>query len=195
MVVITNSLKVPNIKKILLYEISCTKLQLPPEPLTRGLPPPDPCPLSWTEFVEPSPSNKIPGYTTDMPNPSWTWWWWWYLNGVFNEGEFRENRHKEGSNFRMSVNWLHFACAEKPYDIWKLKNVTINSLHCVKRHSTCNLVKYFTNIHYVCVVYIFYLFEHVRSYNLEKGRILTLFGPVETPLRLTVSATVTQGNY
>ena len=36
--------------------ISCTKLQLPPEPLTSGLPPPDSrslCPLSSTEFVEP----------------------------------------------------------------------------------------------------------------------------------------------
>ena len=56
LVVIINSLKVPKIKKILLREISCTKLQLPPEPLTRGLPPPDPrslCPLSSTEFVEP----------------------------------------------------------------------------------------------------------------------------------------------
>ena len=42
------------------------KLQLPPEPLTRGLPPTDPrslCPLSSTEFVEPPPPpNKIPGY-------------------------------------------------------------------------------------------------------------------------------------
>ena len=58
LVVIINSLKGPKIKKILLYEIkiSCTKLQLPPEPLTRGLPPPDPrslCPLSSTEFVDP----------------------------------------------------------------------------------------------------------------------------------------------
>jgi len=43
LVVIINSLKVPEIKKILLHEIKfCfTKLQLPPEPLTRGLPPPD----------------------------------------------------------------------------------------------------------------------------------------------------------
>jgi hypothetical protein len=36
--------------------------------MTRGLPPPDPrslCPLSVTEFVEPSPpTNKIPGYAT-----------------------------------------------------------------------------------------------------------------------------------
>ena len=114
---------------------------------------------------------------------------------MFNEGQFRENRHKEESTFRMSVNRLHFACAEKPHDIWKIKNATINSLHCVTGPRTCNLVKYFTNIHSVCVVYIFYLFEHVRSYNLEKGRILTLFGPVETPLRQTVSATVTQGNH
>ena len=46
--------------------MSCTKLQLPPEPVTRGLSPPDPrslCPLSSTEFVEPPP-NKIPGYAT-----------------------------------------------------------------------------------------------------------------------------------
>jgi len=64
LVVIINSLKVPKIKKILLYEISCTKLQLPTEPLTWGLPPPDPrsvCPLSSTEFVAPPlPPNKIP---------------------------------------------------------------------------------------------------------------------------------------
>ena len=44
--------------------MSCTKLQLPPEPLTRGLPPPDPrslCPLSSTEFVEPPPRTKFMG--------------------------------------------------------------------------------------------------------------------------------------
>jgi len=41
------------------------KLQLPPEPLTRGLLAPDTCPLSSSEFVEPpSPSNKIPGFAT-----------------------------------------------------------------------------------------------------------------------------------
>jgi len=50
--VIINSLKIPKIKINLLYEISCTKLQLPPKPLTRGLPPPDPYPLSSTEFIE-----------------------------------------------------------------------------------------------------------------------------------------------
>jgi len=70
LVVIINSLKVPKIKKILIYEISCTKLQLPPEPLTRGLPPPDPrslCRLSSTEFVEPPPlPNKILGYATGL---------------------------------------------------------------------------------------------------------------------------------
>ena len=61
LVVIMKSLKVPKIKKILLHEMKF----LPPEPLIRWLPPPDPCPLSSTEFVEPSPPNKIPGYTTD----------------------------------------------------------------------------------------------------------------------------------
>ena len=68
LVVIINSLKVPKIKKILLYEMKyLTKLQLPPEPLTRGLLPPDPhslCPLSSTEFVEPPPPNKISEYAT-----------------------------------------------------------------------------------------------------------------------------------
>ena len=56
--VFLNGLKIPKIKKILLYEIKflVQLLQLPPESLTRGLPPPDPrylCPLSSTEFVEP----------------------------------------------------------------------------------------------------------------------------------------------
>jgi len=43
--------------------MSCTKLQLPPEPTTRGLPHPDPlslCPLSSTEFVE-HPRTKFLG--------------------------------------------------------------------------------------------------------------------------------------
>ena len=45
----------------MLYEISCTKLQLPPELLTRGLPPTDPrslCPLFSTEFVETPPPEQ-----------------------------------------------------------------------------------------------------------------------------------------
>ena len=47
LVVNINSLKVPKIKKhfTVWNKISCTKLQLPPEPLTRGLPPPDPLSL------------------------------------------------------------------------------------------------------------------------------------------------------
>ena len=49
--VIINSLKVPKIKKnfAIRNEISCTKLQLLLNPITWGLPPPDPrsvCPLS-----------------------------------------------------------------------------------------------------------------------------------------------------
>jgi hypothetical protein len=42
-------------------EISCTKLQLPPEPMTRELLPPDTrslCPLSSTEFVETPEKNS-----------------------------------------------------------------------------------------------------------------------------------------
>ena len=57
LVVIINSLKVPkNKENITIWnEISCTKLQLPPEPLTRGATAPRSpslCPLSSTEFVE-----------------------------------------------------------------------------------------------------------------------------------------------
>ena len=66
LVVIINSLKVPKIEKnfTINNEISCTKLQLPPEPLTRGPPPPDPrsvCPQ--LNLLNPLP-NKIPGYAT-----------------------------------------------------------------------------------------------------------------------------------
>ena len=70
LVVITNSLKVPKIKKILLYEMkflvsnySCLQ-----NPGLGGLTPPDPrslCPLSSTEFVEPPlPPYKTTGYAT-----------------------------------------------------------------------------------------------------------------------------------
>jgi hypothetical protein len=63
LVVIINSLKVPNIKKILLYEMKfrVPNYSLPPEPLTRGLTPTDPrslCPLSSTEFVDPPPGKN-----------------------------------------------------------------------------------------------------------------------------------------
>jgi len=73
LVVIINSLKLPKIKEnvTIWNEISCTKLLLHPEPLTMGLPSPDPlsfCPLYSTEFVEPLP-NKIPGYATDSGCP------------------------------------------------------------------------------------------------------------------------------
>jgi hypothetical protein len=65
LVVIINSLKVPKIKKIVLYEMkflvsnySCLQ-----NPLLRDFHPPDPgsvCPLSSTEFVEP-PQTKFLG--------------------------------------------------------------------------------------------------------------------------------------
>jgi len=73
LVVIINSLKVPKIK-ILLYEIKfiVLKLQLPPEPLTMGLPPPDPCPLSSTEFVDPPPQKKILGMPLVPLSIGWT---------------------------------------------------------------------------------------------------------------------------
>ena len=45
--------------------MSCTKLQLLPEPLTSGLPPPDPRPLSSTEFVENPHPEKFLGYAND----------------------------------------------------------------------------------------------------------------------------------
>ena len=67
LVVIINSLKVPKIKKILLYEMkflvsnySCLQ-----NPMTRGLPPPDPrsfCPQ--LNLLTPPLPNKIPWYAT-----------------------------------------------------------------------------------------------------------------------------------
>ena len=64
LVVIINSLKVPKIKEnfTIWSEISCTKLQLPPEPLTRGLPPPDSrslCPQ--LNLLNPPPRTKFLG--------------------------------------------------------------------------------------------------------------------------------------
>ena len=48
---------------LLVYEMKflLSNYKLPPEPLTRGLPPPDPrilCPLSSTEFVEHPPPEQ-----------------------------------------------------------------------------------------------------------------------------------------
>jgi len=54
-------------------EIFCTKLQLPPEPLTRGLLPPDPrflCPLSSTEFIEPPLQTEFLGMPLDLKDHS-----------------------------------------------------------------------------------------------------------------------------
>jgi len=72
LVVIINSLKVPKIKKILLYEMkflvwnySCLQ-----NPRLGGYRPPDPrslCPLSQLNLLNPPPPpNKIPGYATDI---------------------------------------------------------------------------------------------------------------------------------
>ena len=77
LVVVIKCLKVPNIKKILLYEMKfrVPNYSLPPEPLTRGLTPTDPrslCPLSSTEFVDPPP-EKIPGYATALFPIYWSW--------------------------------------------------------------------------------------------------------------------------
>ena len=61
LVVIINSLKVPKIKKknTIRNEISCTKLQLPAEPLTKGLPPPDPrCLCPQLNLLNPPPEQN-----------------------------------------------------------------------------------------------------------------------------------------
>ena len=75
LVVIINSLKVPKIKNILLYE---NKFLVPyyscfPNPWLAGSRPPDLrslSPLSSTEFVEAPPSKEIPDYATDEQAPS-----------------------------------------------------------------------------------------------------------------------------
>jgi len=68
LVVIINSLEVPKIKKTFTIwnEISCTKLQLPPEPLTRGATAPRSLfSVRWPQLNLLNPPNKIPGYATD----------------------------------------------------------------------------------------------------------------------------------
>ena len=70
LVVIIHSLKVTKIKKILLNEMNffCTKLQLPPELLTRGVYRPQIPVLSvlcpQLNLLNPPPPNKIPAYAT-----------------------------------------------------------------------------------------------------------------------------------
>jgi len=54
-----------------LYQIT-----VPPEPLTKGLPPPDPRPLSSTEFVEHPPEKN-----------SWVRHWLWHRT-VQNDGTY-----------------------------------------------------------------------------------------------------------
>jgi hypothetical protein len=62
LVVVINRLKYQKLRKS--YHMKWNfmyQLQLPPEPLTRGLQPPDPrslCPLSSSEFVEPAERNS-----------------------------------------------------------------------------------------------------------------------------------------
>ena len=80
LVVIINSVKIPKIKKTLLYEMqflvpnySCLQ-----NPWLWGLPPPDPCslcPLSTIEFVEIPPPWKFPGYATAWNSPSQFAFW------------------------------------------------------------------------------------------------------------------------
>ena len=64
LVVVINRLKYQKWRKCYHMKwnfLYCTRLQLPPEPLTRGLPSPDPrslCLLSSTEFVDPPEKNS-----------------------------------------------------------------------------------------------------------------------------------------
>ena len=90
------------------------------------------------------------------------------LNGMTSECEFRENRRKEDSTFRMSIKGLYFECAVKPYDTWKVKNASIKSLHCVTEYITCNLVKYFTNIHCVSVLFTLFICLNTSEVTTKK---------------------------
>ena len=84
LVVVINSLKVPKIKKIVLYEMKflCTKLQLPPEPLTRGLPPqiPDLSVLCLQLNLLNPPPKKFLGTPLIITEPRWT-----YLRTDYNK--------------------------------------------------------------------------------------------------------------
>ena len=96
LVVVINSLKVPKIKKILLYEISCTKLQLPPELLTRGLPLPDPRSLCPQLNLLNPPPNKFPGYATE----------WLYKNISSISKKFFNYKHSQHSTLLFNSNLL-----------------------------------------------------------------------------------------
>ena len=90
----------------------CTKLRLPPEPLTRVLPPPDPrslCPLSSTEFVEP-PSNKIPGYATaqNLPVGFWLFIFWKCVSSLKHWKLTAGNLHRSLLCWRDKVLALRF---------------------------------------------------------------------------------------
>jgi len=99
LVVIINSLKYQKLKKkfTIWNEISCTKLQRPPEPLTRGLPPPDPrslCPLSSTEFVDPPPAP------TKKTQNSWIRHYRWQYSGcALRAGYLRLQTHTQNMQF------------------------------------------------------------------------------------------------
>ena len=77
LVVIINSLKVPKIKKILLYEMkflvpnySCLQ-----NPWLGGLPPPDPLSLCpQLNLLNPPSGNKIPRYATDVRKSCYVKW-------------------------------------------------------------------------------------------------------------------------
>jgi len=104
LVVIINSLKVPKMKKILLYEMkflvqnySCLQ-----NPWLGGYRPQIPV-LSSTKFVEP-PLNKIPGYATaadNLNNPSWKCGQPYLLRVPQNEGNQVTKNKYWSLKFRM----------------------------------------------------------------------------------------------
>jgi len=144
LVVIINSLKIPQITKILLYEMkflvpnySCLQNHW-----LRGYRPPDPrsqCPLSSAEFVEPPP-NKIPGYATD------------FLQDVLNSYS-RRIRQKE-SNFLNRLIVLYFS-TRSPSVLVTLLSPRAHS----GRWSSSGKRVWFTESNIVLVIsfYLFYL--------------------------------------
>jgi len=105
LVVIINSLKVPKIKKILLYD---TKFLVPnysclQNPWTRGLlpPPPDPRSLcSQLNLLNPPPPNKTPGCATGSKGP---------ILEVYDDDDDDDGtlRGGEGGRGRWNMQWCN----------------------------------------------------------------------------------------
>jgi hypothetical protein len=117
LVVIINSVKYQKLRKFAMWnEISCTKSQLPPETLTSGLPPPDPCsrcPLSSTEFVElpnPHPPKKFLGTPLlEIATVNINMRWPMYIDHCLETLRIHHHCNHFKHNYKMLIFWARMS--------------------------------------------------------------------------------------